>query len=84
MYKIRAYTFLPRKVSAEDYTGFATKEEARAKIDEMADTVLKHAHESIDTDNTTDVNYDMESDESSVTVHDHVNDTVYMYQIVLE
>ena len=50
----------------------------------MADTVLKHAHESIDTDNTTDVNYDMESDESSATVHDYVNDTVYMYQIVLE
>lgn len=84
MYKIKLTEVLPRGIAEEEYTGFATQEEARTKIDEMIDQVLERIHAPVDMNNTSDNVYDVQDDGSSVGVHDHVNDITYVYKIEQE
>lgn len=84
MYKIKLTEVLPRGIAEEEYTGFATQEEARAKVDEMIDKVLEKIHAPVDMNNTTDNIYDVQDDGSSVGVHDYVNDIIYVYKIEQE
>ena len=84
MYKIKLTEVLPRGIAEEEYTGFATQEEARAKIDEMIDQVLERIHAPVDLNDTTDNLYDVQDDGSSIGVHDHVNDIIYVYKIEQE
>ena len=84
MYKIKLTEVLPRGIAEEEYTGFATQEEARAKIDEMIDQVLERIHAPVDLNDTTDNVYDVQDDGSSIGVHDHVNDITHVYKIEQE
>ena len=84
MYKIKLTEVLPRGIAEEEYTGFVTQEEARAKIDEMIDQVLERIHAPVDLNGTTDNVYDVQDDGSSIGVHDHVNDITHVYKIEQE